>query len=246
MNIFDDFQRRVAADPRRGWARAARCPPGSTRRARRGRAAARSLPWRSRHQRRDGAGQGRRACNPRALADADRGRAARRAGRRRRSRSPGPASSTSALDAACLPGGRCGDPVVAAAAYGRGRAPSAAPRSTSSTSRPTRPGRCMSATAAARCSAMRWPTCSPSPATTVTREYYINDAGAQVDVLARSAFLRYREALGEDDRRDPRGALSRRLPEARRRGAGRGARRGAARPAGGANGCRSCARSPST
>ncbi|ABA05068.1 arginyl-tRNA synthetase [Nitrobacter winogradskyi Nb-255] len=32
----------------------------------------------------------------------------------------------------------------------------------------------------------------------VTREYYINDAGSQVDVLARSAFLRYREALGED------------------------------------------------
>src|SRR4029078_5191659 len=32
----------------------------------------------------------------------------------------------------------------------------------------------------------------------VTREYYVNDAGAQVDALARSAFLRYREALGED------------------------------------------------
>jgi arginyl-tRNA synthetase len=32
----------------------------------------------------------------------------------------------------------------------------------------------------------------------VTREYYINDAGAQVDVLARSAFLRYREALGAE------------------------------------------------
>jgi arginyl-tRNA synthetase len=32
----------------------------------------------------------------------------------------------------------------------------------------------------------------------VTREYYINDAGSQVDVLARSAYLRYREALGED------------------------------------------------
>jgi arginyl-tRNA synthetase len=31
----------------------------------------------------------------------------------------------------------------------------------------------------------------------VTREYYINDAGAQVDMLTRSAFLRYREALGE-------------------------------------------------
>ncbi len=32
----------------------------------------------------------------------------------------------------------------------------------------------------------------------VTREYYVNDAGGQVDVLARSAHLRYREALGED------------------------------------------------
>ncbi len=31
----------------------------------------------------------------------------------------------------------------------------------------------------------------------VTREYYVNDAGAQVDVLARSVYLRYREALGE-------------------------------------------------
>ncbi|GGZ04672.1 arginine--tRNA ligase [Novosphingobium colocasiae] len=32
----------------------------------------------------------------------------------------------------------------------------------------------------------------------VIREYYVNDAGAQVQVLARSAHLRYREALGED------------------------------------------------
>ncbi len=31
----------------------------------------------------------------------------------------------------------------------------------------------------------------------VTREYYINDGGAQVDVLARSVYLRYREANGE-------------------------------------------------
>ena len=31
----------------------------------------------------------------------------------------------------------------------------------------------------------------------VTKEYYINDAGGQVDTLARSAHLRYREALGE-------------------------------------------------
>ena len=33
---------------------------------------------------------------------------------------------------------------------------------------------------------------------TVTREYYVNDAGGQVDVLARSAHHRYREALGQD------------------------------------------------
>ena len=32
----------------------------------------------------------------------------------------------------------------------------------------------------------------------VTTEYYVNDAGSQVDTLARSAHLRYREALGED------------------------------------------------
>jgi arginyl-tRNA synthetase len=32
----------------------------------------------------------------------------------------------------------------------------------------------------------------------VTKEYYINDAGAQIDVLARSVMMRYREALGED------------------------------------------------
>ena len=32
----------------------------------------------------------------------------------------------------------------------------------------------------------------------VTREYYINDAGGQVDVLARSTYLRYSEALGRD------------------------------------------------
>ncbi len=32
----------------------------------------------------------------------------------------------------------------------------------------------------------------------VTREYYVNDAGSQVDTLARSVHLRYREALGDE------------------------------------------------
>ncbi|ODN68992.1 Arginine--tRNA ligase [Methylobrevis pamukkalensis] len=39
----------------------------------------------------------------------------------------------------------------------------------------------------------------------VTREYYINDAGGQIDVLARSALYRYREALGEVDGAVPEG-----------------------------------------
>jgi len=39
----------------------------------------------------------------------------------------------------------------------------------------------------------------------VAKEYYINDAGAQVNVLAESAFLRYREALGENIGEIPKG-----------------------------------------
>ncbi len=39
----------------------------------------------------------------------------------------------------------------------------------------------------------------------VTREYYVNDAGGQVDTLARSVWLRYREALGEDIGEIPQG-----------------------------------------
>lgn len=39
----------------------------------------------------------------------------------------------------------------------------------------------------------------------VTREYYVNDAGNQVDILARSTHLRYREALGEEIGEIPKG-----------------------------------------
>ena len=57
----------------------------------------------------------------------------------------------------------------------------------------------------------------------VTREYYLNDGGAQTETLARSLHLRYREALGEAIEIPVR-PLSRRLPEAgcgRDRGQGR-------------------------
>ncbi len=79
----------------------------------------------------------------------------------------------------------------------------------------------------------------------VTREYYINDAGGQVNVLARSAFLRYREALGEDIGAIPGRSLSRRLSEARRRSAGERAWRLRCSTCRKSNGCRSSGHSPS-
>ncbi|WP_336276751.1 arginine--tRNA ligase [Bartonella sp. CB178] len=39
----------------------------------------------------------------------------------------------------------------------------------------------------------------------VTREYYVNDAGGQIETLARSVFLRYREALGQEINEIPEG-----------------------------------------
>ncbi len=39
----------------------------------------------------------------------------------------------------------------------------------------------------------------------VTKEYYVNDAGGQVDILAKSAFLRYKQALGQDIGEIPQG-----------------------------------------
>ena len=66
----------------------------------------------------------------------------------------------------------------------------------------------------------------------VTREYYINDAGAQVDVLARSAYLRYREALGETIARSPRGSIPGDYLKPVGAGVGRGAWPGPAGQAG--------------
>ncbi len=75
----------------------------------------------------------------------------------------------------------------------------------------------------------------------VTREYYINDAGAQVDVLARSAYLRYREALGEDIGAIPEGLYPgdylKPVGAALADELWRRARRSSPRP----SGCRSCA-----
>ena len=79
----------------------------------------------------------------------------------------------------------------------------------------------------------------------VTREYYINDAGAQVDALARSAYLRYREALGEEIGAIPSGLYPgdylKPVGEALKAEFGDGLLQAAR----GRNGCRSCASAPS-
>ena len=64
----------------------------------------------------------------------------------------------------------------------------------------------------------------------VTREYYINDGGAQVDVLARSAYERYREACGLEPA-IAEGLYPGRLPDPGRRGAEGAVRHEPARPA---------------
>ena len=79
----------------------------------------------------------------------------------------------------------------------------------------------------------------------VTREYYINDAGAQVDVLARSAYLRYREALGEDIGEIPEGLYPGDYLKPVGRRTRRRIRRQALHHAGERSGCRSCAQAPS-
>ena len=87
--------------------------------------------------------------------------------------------------------------IAAGPDYGRGAGDRRA-RSMSNTSRPIRPGRCMSAIAAARCSAMRSRTCSLSPATR-SRANTTSTMPARRSTCSRARrILRYREALGED------------------------------------------------
>ena len=126
--------------------------------------------------------------------------AARAAGRRaraRRGRRPGLPEP--------VPGRRAGTPrrVDARAGRGRGLGPAAPPLwpsgSTSSSCRPTRPGRCTAGTRATPPTATRSRGCSSSPATTSQREYYFNDAGCQVQRFGASIQARARgEEVPED------------------------------------------------
>ena len=107
MNIFGLFEKRVA-DALDGWPRPA--DPGRARcQPRRRRTAARPLPWRSRHQRRDGAGEGSAHEAARACGDSSSPiwpRPARREGRGRRARASSISSSQPSGPARGPAGGR--------------------------------------------------------------------------------------------------------------------------------------------
>ena len=78
-------------------------------------------------------------------------------------------------------------------AYGQHRFRPGQARCRSSSFRPIRPDRCMSDMAAAPRTARASPTCWRPRASRSTREYYVNDAGRQMDILALSTWLRYLE-----------------------------------------------------
>ena len=214
-------------------AAAGELPAGLDPDARRGRAAARPRARRPRDQRRDGAGEGRRSMKPRGARRDARAALARRARAptsRAARRSPGRASSISRSPTAFWHARLARHP-ARRHRLRRLRRSGGRQGQCRVSSRPTRPGRCMSATAAARWSATRWPRCSPRPASRSPASTTSTTPARRSTCSARSLYLRYREALGEDDRRDPRGALSRRLSDRRRRGARRARRRALARHA---------------
>ena len=158
------------------------------------RAHARRAARRLRDQPRAAPGQGgaqepARACRRRSSRRCPRARSSRAP------RSPAPASSTFTSH---RPRTRASSHACTSAATPTARARSAqASGCWSSSSPPTPPVRCTSGTAGRRPSARRSPTCSPRSGFKVEREYYINDAGRQMDILAVSTWLRYLELAGE-------------------------------------------------
>ena len=208
-------RRRPPASERRAPRRA--LAGGRAARRRRGRvrpgASPRRRPWRPRHQPRHGARQeGARQPAQDRRARARGASPLARPRRPHRDRRPrvhqllaGPEPAGARAPAHSRPKGR---PTA-------GPPPPARSRSTSSSSRPIRRGRCTWATAEAR----RWATASPRcyewTGHTVTREFYINDAGVQIDKLAQSLWARVQEEVGRTAR-DSRGRLLRRVPAGER------------------------------
>ncbi len=228
-NIFRDVRRLVLAAIDDLAAQGA-LPPGLDLGAGRGRAAARSGAWRSLHQRGDGAGrcgQGK----PDGAGRADRRRADARASwspaitaaaaspsRRRGRVSQHPAWRPeiwhAQLRAILRAGTGFGDSAIGAGERVNVEFVSANPTG------PMHVGHGRGAVVGDALAALL-----AKAGFAVEREYYINDAGAQVDILARSLHLRYREALGEANGGPiPEGFYPGRLSDRDRPGAGRARR----------------------
>ena len=205
---------------------------------RRGRAAARCHAWRHGDQRRHGAGQGGQGKTARSRRE-DRRKAARRRadrdGRGRRARLHQSDPEAARLGRCAAHGARARARTTAEAASARAEKVNVEYVSANPTG-PMHVGHCRGAVFGdALASLLQF------AGYDVTREYYINDAGAQVDVLARSAYPALPRGARRGHRRDSGRALSRRLSEAGRAGARRRTRRQAARRCRRATGCRSCA-----
>ena len=176
-----------------------------------------AVAWRYRDQCGDGAGQARRPQAAGACRDAE--RAAARACRYRRARSPARASSISRLKPSFWPK-LMASALALGDAYGRSTMGQGLKVNVEYVSaNPTGPlhvGHCRGAVFGDALATLLSET-----GHAVTKEYYINDAGAQIDMLARSAYPALSRGAGRNDRRDSRRPLSRRLSEAGGRGAGR-------------------------
>ena len=210
---------------RQGQARPRRRPPPSERRASRraregglaarrrrcrvrARAAARRRPRRPRHQPRHGARQARARQPPEDGRAGARGAAApaRRSWRKTEIAGPGLHQ--------LLAGRRTSSPsahrriLEQGPSYGRCDRRRRAQGQRRVRLRQSRPGRSTWATAAAPRWATPSPRCSSGPGTRVTREFYINDAGVQIDRLAQSLWARVRRGWPATRPRSPRAATT--------------------------------------
>ena len=195
MDLFAEVKALVLGGDRRGWRRRGGCPQGLDLAARHGRAAARPGARRHGDQRRDGAGAPGAAWPPRDIAAALAERLGGAPGRRR-----GRGGGAGLSEPAARPGALVRRSIPQALAAGRGLRPlasSGAGRRVNVefvSANPTGPMHVGHVRGAVFGDALAG--LLAFAGFEVTREYYINDGGAQVDVLARSAYERYREACG--------------------------------------------------
>ena len=236
MTIFGDFRTDLVSRASTIWRRSGDAAGGPRFRPGRGRAAARACAWRPRDQRGDGAGRRRQAEPPRGSPPCWPARAGAAIPRLDAVAVAGPGFINIRLDPRHSGARSSARSCAAGDRLRRLRRSGRASRSMWNSSPPTRPGRCMSGTAAARWSATRW---RPARQGRVrrSRASITSTTPAPRSMPSRARlYLRYREALGEADRTPfPDGLypgeylkrVGRALAAARRRAIGSASRRSA-------------------